>query len=77
MKHVPSPGTVYNLLRYTLTSRRSGQSRVSERLSSVDNIPKSYESTEGMMEVAKGAEIEMSDYERTEVEEDEGSSRAV
>lgn len=77
MRRLPSPERTYNLLSYTLTPRRSGQIKAPERLSSVENTPKTYGSSENMMGLARGVEVEMSDYRRTEVEEDAGFSRAV
>lgn len=77
MRRIPSPERMYNLLRYSFRSGRSGHSKAPERLSSVEDIPKTYDSRENMMEVAKEGEIEMSDYRRSEVEEDAGMSRAV
>ena len=77
MRRIPSSERTYNLLRYSLASRRSGHSKAPERLSSVENTPKTYGSSERIMEVAKGGELEMSNYRTSETAEDTGFSRAV
>lgn len=59
IRRVSFPRKIYDSLRLGLASRSSDRSKPSERLPSVENIPKFFESNEGKTEWAKGAEIEM------------------
>lgn len=61
----------------TLILRRLGRGKPSQRLSSVEDIPKILDFDEGLIKGAKGAENEMTDYERSEVEERTGLGNAV
>ena len=62
-------------IEHGLVLLRAGRSRSGqpERLASVENIAEIHGFNEVKMEAAKGAEYEMSDYDRIEAEEGAGN----